>query len=243
MPRRTRPARTLHGIDMTAPDAVERLLAFHRVQFGDATMMAEAGDGGAPEGGQESTPGEEGGANTGAPEPGQDPAANGAPEGQPQESAEDRAAAEERIRKEAAKDATAAAEANLTARLAKALGLSKEEEDAGPDAEALAREVDALKESAAAARAEVAAVRAAARLGADPDRLLDSRQFATALAGIDASNAKAVEDLIRSTLTAQPHLRVDVTPSRSGAEFMGGGSKGAAPATLEDAVAAKYAAR
>lgn len=36
--------RLLHGIDMTDPDAVEQLLAFHRSTFGDAVMKADDED-------------------------------------------------------------------------------------------------------------------------------------------------------------------------------------------------------
>lgn len=35
------PKRTLHGIDMTAPGAVEELLAHHRLTFGAAVMLAD----------------------------------------------------------------------------------------------------------------------------------------------------------------------------------------------------------
>ena len=38
----------LHGIDLNAPDGIKRLLAFHRLTFGDAVM--EAGEGGEGEG-------------------------------------------------------------------------------------------------------------------------------------------------------------------------------------------------
>lgn len=42
---------TIHGIDLTAPDGIDRLMAFHRVTFGDAVMEdGDGGDGG--EGGQ-----------------------------------------------------------------------------------------------------------------------------------------------------------------------------------------------
>ena len=35
------PKKTLHGIDMSAPDAIAQLLAFHRATFGDAVMLAD----------------------------------------------------------------------------------------------------------------------------------------------------------------------------------------------------------
>lgn len=36
---------TIHGIDLTAPDGVEKLMDFHRLTFGDAVMRANAGAG------------------------------------------------------------------------------------------------------------------------------------------------------------------------------------------------------
>ena len=82
MPR----TKTLHGIDMTAPDAVERLLDFHRRTFGSAVMQAE-GEGG--DGGQ-STPG--GGEQTpGTPDPSQTPGTPQPPEDDSRREAEDTA--------------------------------------------------------------------------------------------------------------------------------------------------------
>jgi len=40
MPKNTLPTRTVHGIDMSAPDAIEQLLAHHRATFGNAVMLA-----------------------------------------------------------------------------------------------------------------------------------------------------------------------------------------------------------
>lgn len=234
----TRPARTLHGIDMTAPDAVGRLLAFHRAQFGDATMMAEESGGDAPDsGGDDGAQGQAESDRAGHDANGQ----RAAEEEDSRPSAEEREAEEARIREAATRDATEAATKDLTARLAKALGLDQGGDDDAKDPEALTREADALRVERDSARAEVAATRAAARLGANVDRLLDSRAFAGALAKVDPDDAKAVESLIQETLTSQPHLRAAAPQGRSGGEINGGGAKAPAPDNLEAAVAARYA--
>lgn len=98
--------------------------------------------------------------------------------------------------------------------IAKALGLKPEE----VTPEQLAAERDAARADSAtaaaraqAAQVELAAYRAAATLGADPLKLLDSRAFVTTLDGLDPSSAEfaqAIRDRVASALETNPGLRL-----------------------------------
>ena len=239
MPR----TKTLHGIDMTAPDAVERLLDFHRRTFGSAVMQAE-GEGG--DGGQ-STPG--GGEQTpGTPEP---PQAPGAPQAsQPQEDAA-RREAEETARQEkaqadqekAVREAVERAEKETRDKLIAQLTGQKAGEQT-PDPEELARQLEQQRADAETARAELTVFRAAAQHGADPNRLLDSRAFMQELEKIATEDAEAVGKLIKATAEKHEHLRA-VAPSarRSGPEHTGGTPSGSQPLDLGTAIAGAYGTR
>lgn len=58
-------ARTIHGINLTAPDGIEQLLAYHRATFGDAVMEEGAGDGAEGTGGDGADGAEGAGTDTG----------------------------------------------------------------------------------------------------------------------------------------------------------------------------------
>ncbi|MET8098820.1 hypothetical protein ABZV29_20390 [Streptomyces sp. NPDC005236] len=104
----------------------------------------------------------------------------------------------------------------------------------------------ALTDSQAAARTaavQSAVYRTAAAAGADPVALLDSQTAMTALAGVDPNDAAAVTAAITAAVTANPRLAVapGTGPTRGGAEFNGPPTGDRKPATLADAIAARFA--
>ena len=236
MPR----TKTLHGIDMTAPDAVERLLDFHRRTFGSAVMQAE-GEGG--DGGQ-STPG--GGEQTpGTPDPSQTPGTPQPPEDDSRREAEDTAREEKARadREKAVREAVERAEKETREKLIAQLTGQKAGEQT-PDPEELARQLEQQRADAETARAELTVFRAAAQHGADPNRLLDSRMFMQELGKIDTEDAEAVGKLIKATAEKHEHLRA-VAPSarRSAPEHTGGTSSTPQPLDLGSAIAGAYGTR
>ena len=239
MPR----TKTLHGIDMTAPDAVAQLLDFHRRTFGSATMQAE-GDGG--DGGQEAPGGGE--QTPGTPEPPQAPGAPQAP--QDREDAA-RREAEETARQEkaqaeqekAVREAVERAEKETRDKLIAQLTGQKAGEQT-PDPEELARQLEQQRADAETARAELTVFRAAAQHGADPNRLLDSRAFMQELGKIDTADADAVGKLIKTTVEKNEHLRAAAPNARrSGPEHTGGTSSASQPLDLGTAIAGAYGTR
>lgn len=103
-----------------------------------------------------------------------------------------------------------------------------------------------LTDSQAAARTaavESAVYRTAAAAGADPVALLDSQIAMTALAAVDPNDAAAVTAAITAAITANPRLAVAQAtgPTRGGAEFNGPPTGDRKPATLADAIAARFA--
>lgn len=239
MPR----TKTLHGIDMTAPDAVERLLEFHRRTFGSAVMQAE-GEGG--DGGQ-STPG--GGEQTpGTPEPPQTPGAPQTPQPREDDSRreEEDTAREAQARadqEKAVREAVERAEKETRDKLIGQLTGQKAGEQA-PDPDELARQLEQQRADAQTARAELTVFRAAAQHGADPNRLLDSRAFMQELEKIDTADADAVGKLIKTTVEKNEHLRAAAPPARrSSPEHIGGTSSAPQPLDLGSAIAGAYGTR
>ncbi|MFF0293156.1 hypothetical protein ACFYST_08195 [Kitasatospora sp. NPDC004614] len=96
-----------------------------------------------------------------------------------------------------------------------------------------------------AARVELAAHQGAADAGARPDRLLNSRAFAAALAKLDPDGDQFADQLraaITAAVDADPDLyrATLVRPARSGGEFRGSPQTTPQPATLADAIAAQF---
>ncbi|MFD7738410.1 hypothetical protein [Streptomyces sp. MJM8645] len=96
------------------------------------------------------------------------------------------------------------------------------------------------------ARVELAAHQAAEAAGARPDRLLNSRAFATALAELDPTEPKFAEHLtaaITAAVEADPDLyrAAGAPPARSGGEFRGAPTTRQTPASLLDAISARLA--
>lgn len=96
------------------------------------------------------------------------------------------------------------------------------------------------------ARVELAAHQAAEAAGARPDRLLNSRSFATAVAALDPTDTTFGEQLqaaITAAVEADPELyrAGGAPPARSGGEFRGAPTTRQTPASLLDAISARLA--
>lgn len=231
----------LHGIDMTAPDAVDRLLEFHRRTFGAATMQTDGGESGAGGGdGGEQTPG--------TPE---QPQAPGAPQTTQDREDTARREAEETARQEkaradqekAVREAVERAERETREKLLAQLTGQKAGEQT-PDPEELARQLEQQRADAETARAELTVFRAAAQHGADPNRLLDSRAFMQELGKIDTEDSDAVGKLIKATAEKNEHLRATPPPARRSAPEHNGGTNAAPqPLDLGTAIAGAYGTR
>lgn len=124
----------------------------------------------------------------------------------------------EKLQKEnAAAAATVPAQQDMLAKVAAALGLDTG--DKAPDAAAITAQLEAAKASAASQAREVAVLRAAGRLAADGDALLDSRAFLAQIADLDPADTAAITEAINQAVKANPRYAAGaaqtvVTPTR-----------------------------
>ncbi|MBB6415830.1 hypothetical protein [Streptomyces sp. AK010] len=103
----------------------------------------------------------------------------------------------------------------------------------------------AITDSQTAARTaavQTAVYRAAPAAGADPLALLDSVSFRAVVEAIDPNDTAALTSAITAAVTANPRLGVAQAqgPARGGAEFNGPPTGDKRPATLADAIAARF---
>ncbi|MFI5475003.1 hypothetical protein ACIA6D_32940 [Streptomyces cacaoi] len=102
----------------------------------------------------------------------------------------------------------------------------------------------AITDSQTAARAaavQTAVLQTAPAAGADPLALLDSVSFRATVEAIDPSDTTALTAAITAAITANPRLGTLATgPARGGAEFNGPPTGDKRPATLADAIAARF---
>lgn len=121
------------------------------------------------------------------------------------------------LRREAASARTKAkqaaaeqARAELMQQISQALGLS----EPAADPEQLSEQLASTQLAEAAARTELDIFRTATRLGADAERLLDSRRFVQEVNDLpDEGFQQALEELIRKRLDVDPTLRVGAPPA------------------------------
>lgn len=203
--------------------------------------------------GQQSAPASEGGQDPTTAPISAPPAAQ--PPSERQQQSEDTAAQIARLeaelanaRKEAGKSRVTAkqraadeARAELAQQIGKALGIV--DDDTPPDPDQLAQQLAAEQARARQTAVELAVYRTAREAGGDPDALLDSRQFAAAVADLDPADTDAITAAITAAVEANPRLaaqRQPAGPARGGAEFSGPPSEGVTPAQF---AAMDYAAR
>jgi len=94
------------------------------------------------------------------------------------------------------------AQRKLLADVAAKLGIATA--GGAPDPAAITAQLEAAQRNAKASSVELAVLRAANRLGADGDALLDSRQFLTQLDGLDPAQPEGIEAAIKAALAASP---------------------------------------
>ncbi|MCY0942594.1 hypothetical protein [Streptomyces antarcticus] len=117
------------------------------------------------------------------------------------------------------------ARAELTAQLIGILDPSKAGQEATP--EELTQQLTTAQAQARQTAVELAVYRSATAAGADPDALLDSRQFADSLADVDPADTAAVTAAIKAAITANPRLGAKPTgPHIGGSEFNGAPPQG-----------------
>lgn len=105
---------------------------------------------------------------------------------------------------------------------------------------------DATADQLRAAQTELAVYRNAARHGADPTRLADSRSFMAAIGKLDPTADdydKQVSDAIKKAVEDHPHYRSGQAPAtpRGGSDGTGRPGAPARPRGLDGAVSAHYA--
>lgn len=204
---------------------------------------APAGDGQEGQGGDESTPPSndaETPANDGQ-QAAQDDEQSGSQADDPKLKAARDEAAQNRIKaREAASEKD-----QLIQTLGKALGLVKDDDEQGkgPDAEALAAQVEKSQTEATEAARELAVYKAAATNGADPSKLLDSRSFLNSIKDVDHGDEKALGAAIKAAVDNNKSFasaRVAGASTADTASGPGGGSTPKADMSLADAVAGHY---
>jgi hypothetical protein len=87
-----------------------------------------------------------------------------------------------------------------------------------------------------------AVIAAAPTAGADVSRLLDSRSFMDAVAQVNTADPAAVAAAITAAVQANPHLAAVIGPARGGVAFDAGPVGDTKPTTLDQAIAARFAA-
>lgn len=88
----------------------------------------------------------------------------------------------------------------LLAKVAAQLGLT----EPTPDPAAITAKLEAAERSSKAAARELAVLRAAARVGANGDELLDSRQFLAGIDKLDPADAEGLTAAIKAAVAANP---------------------------------------
>jgi hypothetical protein len=144
----------------------------------------------------------------------------------------------------------AKANAGAAEQWAKVAGLFEGEK---PDADQLAakltdaqRQAQTWQDSAGAAQVENIVLRTAYRLGANADRILDSRAMCDEIDDLEpegaADFAAQVEAKIKGWVEKDPTLKAATAsgPARIGAEHTGSGGNTSRPTSVRDAYARKY---
>lgn len=143
-----------------------------------------------------------------------------------------------RAAKSAEKDRADAAEQRL-ADVLKALGVDTDDD---PDPDALKQAIDAKDAQLRARDVELAAYRAAMKQGANPDALLDSRQFLDTVSKLDPADEKfsaSLEDAIKQAVENNPLLAA--SPGGGRGPMQGPTpTPNQRPTSLGEAVAARY---
>jgi hypothetical protein len=125
-----------------------------------------------------------------------------------------------------ARDAEAAAQAKIAAAL-EALGIKTDAEDPAEAAKQAAAERDKATQSARDAALHLAVYKAASKVGADADTLLDSNSFQSSISEVDPTDAEAVKTAIEKAVKTNPRFKLVQAAGASGSDFSGGSGEGA----------------
>ncbi|MFE7128953.1 hypothetical protein [Streptomyces sp. NPDC057617] len=130
-----------------------------------------------------------------------------------------------KARTTAKKAAADEARSEITKELGKVLGLIKDDDTAPPDPAALTAQIEKATAAHRETAVELAVYRGAAKFGADPDALTDSRTFLRSIKDLDPADegfAKAVNAAIKTAVEANPKLKAaGQAPTRTSANFSG----------------------
>ncbi|MEE4419525.1 hypothetical protein [Streptomyces bugieae] len=144
----------------------------------------------------------------------------------------------EKAKREAAEKKAKGDQADLMKRVAKAFGLETDEEKP-PTPEQLAQQLEgargetkASRDQARQTQVELAVYKTAGQHGGDPDALLDSRSFASAIAKLDPEAdgfAGEVEKAVTAAVEANPKLAAKAPEKKPEATPAGGAPMSGAP--------------
>ncbi|MFD6415995.1 hypothetical protein [Streptomyces sp. NPDC060194] len=148
-----------------------------------------------------------------------------------------------KARTTAKKAAADEARAEIVQELGKALGLVQDDKDTPPDPAELTRQITAAQAAHRETAVELAVYRGAARHGADPDALTDSRAFLASIKGLDPADegfAKAVQAAIKKAVDDNPKLKTaPAAPARASGDFNGGAGGSSEPQSIDEIRAAR----
>ncbi|MEV8042454.1 hypothetical protein AB0P02_01235 [Streptomyces griseoluteus] len=151
-----------------------------------------------------------------------------------------------KARTTAKKTAADEARAEIVKELGKALGLIKDDdkEQAPPDPAKLTAEIERATAAHRDTARELAVFRGAAKHGADPAALTDSRKFLDSIKDFDPAEDgfnKKVSDAIKKAVEDQPtkFRTAPTAPDRTSSDFNGGAGGSSEPQTIDEIRAAR----
>ncbi|MYW48877.1 hypothetical protein [Streptomyces sp. SID161] len=150
-----------------------------------------------------------------------------------------------KARTTAKKTAADEARSEIVTELGKALGLIKDDdkEQAPPDPAKLTAEIERATSAHRDTARELAVYRGAAKHGADPGALTDSRKFLDSIKHLDPTEdgfSKKVSDAIKKAVDDDPKFKTaPAAPDRTSSDFNGGGGSSSEPQTIDEIRAAR----
>lgn len=130
-----------------------------------------------------------------------------------------------KARTSAKKAAADEARAEIMKEIGKVLGLVEDDKDTPPDPAKLTAEIEKAKAAHRETAVELAVYRGAAKYGADPEALTDSRAFMRKVRDLDPADeefARKVSAAIKEAVADNPKLKAASTaPARSSGDFSG----------------------
>ncbi|MBL1107990.1 hypothetical protein JK361_25950 [Streptomyces sp. 5-8] len=150
-----------------------------------------------------------------------------------------------KARTTAKKTAADEARSEIVKELGKALGLIKDDdkEQVPPDPAKLTAEIERATAAHRDTARELAVYRGAAKHGADPGALTDSRKFLDSIKHLDPTEdgfSKKVSDAIKKAVEDDAKFKTGpAAPDRTSSDFNGGGGSSSEPQTIDEIRAAR----